>query len=160
MIKKTLTWTNFNDKQVTEDFYFHLSKPEVLQLEVGVKGGLTELIKKVIATEDHNELVAWFQKIILASYGQKSEDGRRFIKSPQLSEEFAQTGAYETLFFELAGDDQAASQFIKGILPADVQDKPKIQVTDVAIDKNAPELTFDMVKGMTAEEFAAINRRP
>jgi hypothetical protein len=157
MIKKTLTWTDFNDKEVTEDFYFHLSKPEVLQLEVGVKGGLTELIKKVIETEDHDELVTWFKKIILLSYGQKSEDGRRFIKSPQLSEEFAQTGAYEVLFMGLAGDEQAASQFIKGILPADVQDKPKIQVTDVGPDRKAPPSIKDL-QNMTADEFVQINR--
>jgi len=121
MLKKTITYTDYNDIERTEDFYFNLSKSEVAEMELGVEGGLSETLKKIVATHNNKELMAHFKRLILKAYGEKSPDGRRFIKSADLSEAFSQTEAYSALFFELMDGDKAA-EFIKGILPKDLAD--------------------------------------
>jgi hypothetical protein len=123
MLKRDIKYTDFDGAEQTETFYFNLSKSEVVELEVGRKGGLEEFIKKVIKTEDHGALVSEFKRIVLLAYGVKSDDGKRFIKSDQLREEFSQTAAFDSLFMELATSDSAATTFIQGILPKDMQDE-------------------------------------
>ncbi len=120
MLKRDITYKDFNDKEVTDTFYFNLTKSEIVELEVGYKGGLYETIQRIIDTNDRGGLVTEFKRIVLLAYGQKSEDGKRFIKSEQLREEFSQTAAYDGLFIELATNDEAAANFIKGVLPADM----------------------------------------
>jgi len=121
MLKREIKYRDFDDNEVTDTFYFNITKSEVVELEVGHKGGMEEWIKKVTKTEDHQALIAEFKRIILLSYGQKSEDGKRFIKTAEMREEFSQTAAFDALFIELATDETAAANFIKGILPADVR---------------------------------------
>lgn len=120
MLKKTITYTDYNDIERTEDFYFNLSKSELAEMQFGVKGGMSEFIKKIIATQDSQEVLKQFKKLILKAYGEKSDDGVRFIKSHELSEAFAQTEAYNNLFMEMLQSD-AAADFIKGIMPKDIQ---------------------------------------
>lgn len=127
MLKREITFTDFNDKEVTETYYFNLSKAELLEMESEYDGGLSGLLQKIIDTGDAKSMVQHFKKIVLQSYGQKSPDGKRFIKSDQLREEFEQTPAYDVLFMELASDDKKAAIFINGIMPKDLtqdQDKP------------------------------------
>lgn len=118
MLKKTITYTDCNGNERTEDFYFNLTKAEVLKMEMGVSGGMAEKIKKIIAAQDQPTIIRVFEDIILMAYGEKSDDGKRFIKSKELSTAFMQTEAYSNLFMELATDADAAAKFINGILPA------------------------------------------
>lgn len=125
MLKKTMTYTDFNDVQRTEDFYFNLTKAEILEMDLSTTGGLDKLIEKIMSTQDVPELAKIFKQIILKSYGEKSADGKRFIKSKELSEAFSQTQAFSDLYIELATDAKAATDFINGIAPADVRAQVK-----------------------------------
>lgn len=123
MLKKTITYIDYNGVERTEDFYFNLSKAEVLELEMGTTGGLTEMINKIVAAQDTPTLIKIFKDLVLRAYGEKSPDGKRFIKSDEIRDAFSQTEAYSNLFMELATDAEAASKFFNGIIPDNV-DKP------------------------------------
>ena len=120
MLKKTITYTDYNGAERTEDFYFNLSKAEITEMEMGVKGGLTETITRSVAAQDSPAIIKIFKDLILKAYGVKSPDGKRFEKSEELSTEFAQTEAYSNLFMELAFDANKAAEVINGIVPADL----------------------------------------
>lgn len=120
MLKKTITYTDYNGVERKEDFYFNLSKAEVMEMELSTTGGLAEMIKRIVAAQDQPAIIKVFKDLILKAYGEKSPDGKRFIKSPELSDSFAQTEAYSILFMELATNDDAAAKFINGIVPADM----------------------------------------
>ena len=120
MLKKTITYTDYNGNSRTEDFYFNRTKTELMKMEMGTNGGLSEMVKSIIAAQDQAALIQIFEDLILKAYGVKSLDGKRFEKSAQLSEAFAQTEAYDQLFMELATDADAAAQFINGIVPAEM----------------------------------------
>ena len=121
MLKKTVTYVDYNGIERTEDFYFNLSKAEITEMELSVEGGLSKMLEDVVNSKDNKQILAVFKEIILKAYGEKSVDGRRFVKSKELSEEFAQTEAYSELFIELALDEKAAADFINGIMPANLQ---------------------------------------
>lgn len=120
MIAKKITYTDYNGNQRTEEFCFHLNKSELMKLELGVKGGMTELMQRMIAAQDSPELMKIFEELVLKSYGVKSLDGRRFEKSEELTKEFMQTEAYSELFMELISDPKKAAEFFNGIIPADM----------------------------------------
>lgn len=126
MLKKTITYKDYNDVKRTEDFYFNLSKAEAMEMELSITGGLTEMIRKIVAAQDTPTIIATFKQIILKAYGEKSADGRRFIKSEELSKAFSETEAYSILYMELATDANAAAEFVNGIVPKDV-DAPAAQ---------------------------------
>lgn len=117
MLKKTFTYVDYNGVERTEDHYFNLSKAELMEMELSTTGGLAEMINKIVAAQDAPAIVKIFKELVLKAYGQKSADGRRFIKSKELSDEFAQTEAYSQLFMELATDADAAAKFVNGIVP-------------------------------------------
>src|SRR5690625_5067186 len=129
MLKKTITFTDYNGVERTEDFYFNLNKAEVMEMEMGTTGGFAEMINGIIAAKDVPALISIFKDMILKAYGQKSPDGRRFIKSKELSEEFSQTEAYVSLYMELATDDEAAANFVNGIMPKDLVNEVQKQGT-------------------------------
>ena len=120
MIKKTMTYTDYNGVERTEDLYFNLTKAEVMEMEMSTKGGLAEMIQRIIAAQDAPAIIKVFKDLIRKAYGVKSADGKRFIKSEELWAEFEQTEAYSMLFMELATDADAASKFINAIVPADL----------------------------------------
>jgi hypothetical protein len=120
MIAKTITYTDYNDVERTEKFYFNMSKAEVMEMEMSTSGGLAEMIQRVVAAQDQPAIIKIFKDLILKAYGVKSPDGRKFIKSEELSLDFAQTEAYSQLFMELATDAEKASEFVNGIVPADM----------------------------------------
>lgn len=117
MLKKTITYTDYNGNEHTENFYFNLSKAEVMEMEMSIDGGLAQMIERIVETQDAPAIIKLFKDLILKAYGEKSNDGKRFKKSAELSEAFSQTEAYSQLFMELATDTEAASAFINGIVP-------------------------------------------
>lgn len=118
MLKYSITYNNFDDEEVTEAFWFNLTEPEILDLELGVEGGLSEWIKTLNAEKDGQTILAQIKKILLAAYGIRSEDGKRFIKTDQLREEFSQTAAFPALFMELFMDANKVADFVIGVIPA------------------------------------------
>ena len=122
MLKKTITYIDYNGSERTEDFYFNLSKAEIMEMEMSTAGGLAEMIQRIVAAQDAPAIIKIFKELVLKAYGVKSPDGKRFIKSQELADEFAQTEAYSDLFMELATNADAAANFVNGIIPA--QEKP------------------------------------
>lgn len=120
MLKKTIIYTDYNGNERKEDHYFNLSKAELMEMEMGTSGGLAEMIKRIVDAQDAPAIIKVFKDLILKAYGIKSADGKRFMKSEEISTEFAQTEAYSILFMELATDAEAASNFINGIVPTDM----------------------------------------
>ena len=120
MLKKTITYQDYNGIERTEDFYFNLTKAEIMEMEMGTEGGMADMISRIISAQDTPSIIKVFKDLLLKSYGEKSPDGKRFIKSKELSDSFAQTEAYSVLFMELATDSDAASNFINGIIPSDI----------------------------------------
>ena len=121
MLKKIITYTDYNGVERTEPFYFNLSKAELMEMELGVTGGMTEMLDKIIAAKDAPSLMKTFKEMIMKAYGVKSDDGKRLIKSEELSIAFTQTEAYSVLFMELITDDKAAADFVNGIIPNEIQ---------------------------------------
>ena len=117
MLKKTIKYTDYDGNEREEDFYFNLSKAEITEMELSKEGGMSEYIKKISATQNGPELIKLFKDIIIKSYGEKSLDGKRFIKNQELTEAFIQTEAYSELFVELASNADEAVKFINGIMP-------------------------------------------
>lgn len=117
MLKKTITYTDYDGNERTEDFYFNLTKAEVAEMEMSYTGGMEKMLRKIVAEKDSKRIVEIFKDLILRSYGEKSADGKRFIKNQELRDAFAQTEAYSELFMELATDAEAAAAFVNGILP-------------------------------------------
>lgn len=120
MLKRDITYENFNGDLVTETYYFNLSKSEILSLDASYENGLNDAIQKIIDKKDTKALIHEFQKLILLAYGIKSEDGKRFIKNDTIREEFIQSAAYDLLFIELATNDALAAEFMLGIMPKDM----------------------------------------
>ena len=123
MLKETIKYTDYNGVERTEDFWFHLSKAELMEWEMGTTGGLTEMIKRIVDAQDAPAIIKIFKELVLKAYGQKSPDGKRFIKSEELATEFSQTEAYSQLFMDLATDADKAAAFVNGIMPSDVVEK-------------------------------------
>lgn len=121
MLRKLIEYTDYNGKTRKENFYFSLNKAELMEMELGTVGGMQNLIQLIIDKQDIPEIIKAFKMIILKSYGEKSADGVRFVKSDELSAAFSQTEAYSNLFMELISDGDAAAAFINGIVPADLQ---------------------------------------
>ena len=123
MLKETIKYTDYNGVERTEDFWFHLSKAELMEWEMGTTGGLTEMIKRIVDAQDAPAIIKIFKELVLKAYGQKSPDGKRFIKSEELATEFSQPEAYSQLFMDLATDADKAAAFVNGIMPSDVAEK-------------------------------------
>lgn len=133
MLSKNIKYTDYNGVEREEKFLFNLSKAELMEMEMGTVGGLTEMIQKIIETQDQPSIIKIFKELILKAYGEKSADGKRFVKVDNeghpLSTAFSQTEAYSVLFMELATDDVAAANFIKGIIPGDI-DISKVELPE------------------------------
>lgn len=123
MLMKTIKFEDWDGVEREETFYFNLSEAELMELELGTTGGFTKMMKTIVNKKDVPKLMATFKELILKSYGEKSLDGRRFVKSKELSEEFMQTPAYDSLFIELITNAKAASDFVNGIVPKKLAEK-------------------------------------
>lgn len=116
MLKKTIKYADLNGVERTEDFYFNLSKPEIVKMQASVKGGYDTQLKSIGAGGNPAQIMEFFEDLIIKSYGVKSEDGRRFMKSEEISKSFMETPAYETLFEELVTNDKAAATFVNEVM--------------------------------------------
>ena len=123
MVKKTITYTDYNGTERTEDFYFNLTEAEAAEMELSVEGGLSNMIDKIAKEKNVPAVVKIFKELLLKTYGEKSTDGRRFIKSEELSTAFSQTEAYSILFMELGTDPEKAAAFMNAIIPASLREK-------------------------------------
>jgi hypothetical protein len=170
VLKKTITYEDFNGETVSEDFFFHLSKAELVELEMSHTGGLSATLERIIAAQDNKALIKEFKNLILSSYGKRSDDGRRFIKNQELRDEFESSEAYSTLFMELVTDTDAAIDFVQGMIPANLEeDAKKLQAANtntpapvVPITETEPEVevvTRVEIAKMSEEELSTFGKR-
>jgi len=124
MLKKTITYEDYNGISRTEDFYFNLTEAEAMEMELSTDGGFTEQIERIINAKDIKQIIAVFKDFILKAYGEKSPDGRRFIKNQEVRDAFSQTEAYSKLFMELSTDSEAAAAFVNGVASFNKQGSP------------------------------------
>lgn len=127
MIAKKVTYTDYNGLERTETFYFNLTEAETLEWEMSATGGLTAYIEKIVAANEMPAIISVFKELVLKAYGEKSADGRRFIKNDEVRDAFAQTEAYSKIFMELATDAEKAAEFVNGITPKKANNE--VQVT-------------------------------
>lgn len=125
MLTKVIEYEDYNGILRKEAFNFNLSKAEIVEMELGTTGGLSAMVTKIVETDDRPSIIKIFKDLILKSYGVKSDDGKRFIKSDELSKEFSQTEAYTNLFMELGSDSKKAAEFVNGIVPSDMKMSPE-----------------------------------
>ena len=162
MLKKTIKYTDFNGEEQEEDFFFHLSKAELIELELSYEGGLSESMQRIVAAQDSAAIVKEFKNIVLTSYGQKSLDGKRFVKNQKLREEFESSEAYSTLFMELVTDTDAAIEFINGIVPSDLaEEAAKLSAVTQEKEKTTEVEVYTraQVEAMPSEEYATFAAR-
>lgn len=127
MLKKTIKYEDYSGKEREEDFYFNLTKAECMEMELATEGGMETRIQRIINSNDQKEIVKIFKGIILKAYGEKSDDGKRFVKISDegypLSRRFEQTEAYSNLFMLLSTNADEASKFINAVVPKDISEK-------------------------------------
>lgn len=154
MLKKRITYEDFNGEEVTEELYFNLSKAELVELELSRPGGMQEHLQKIVESEDGKAIITEFKELILMSYGQRSEDGKRFVKTQAMRDDFASTEAYSQLFFELCTDAEKAAEFVNGIIPTGLAD----EVANLQISQNGalPEPTIISVEELQAMDPAEV----
>lgn len=126
MLKKTITYTDYDGNQRTKDYYFNLSKAELTEMRLSYSGGLEKTLEKIAAEQDSKRMFAHFKDLILRSYGEKSLDGDQFVKNETLSKAFEQTEAYSELVIELLSDADAAAAFVNGVVSINQEPVPHI----------------------------------
>lgn len=127
MLKKTVTYTDYNGNERTEDFYFNLTKAECVEMNLSTAGGLDAYLQKIVDTKDVPALITQFKDLVLKAYGEKSADGRRFMKDDEIRRAFAETEAYSVIFMELVADADAAAAFVNGIVPFNPEDHKPVE---------------------------------
>ena len=135
MLKKTITYTDYDGMERTEDFWFNLSKTELTKLDAELPGGVLGVLRKIIDKKDRKALVDFIETLILRSYGEKTLDGKRFVKTPEMAEEFMQTPAYDELFMGILSDTDSQTSFINGVIPQSMA--KEIEQTDKKQVENA-----------------------
>lgn len=123
MLKKTVTYVDFDGNERTEDLYFNLSKAELMEMQFNEAGGLETKLKTIMSKLDGKEMIQTFKELILNSYGEKSPDGKRFIKNKEIRDSFEQTEAYSQIFMELVLDPDKMGAFIRDIMPKDLSEQ-------------------------------------
>lgn len=173
MLKKAIQYETFDGETVTGDFYFHLSKAELTELELTHKGGFSDYLNEIIASEDGEQIVNTLKKIIMMSYGQKSVDGRKFIKNDVLREDFMSTDAYSELFMELATSTDGAVNFIRGVMPSGLVEASENSVPELAtappvvepagsvptVDTATNELDYEAMLAQMPDDVAEVPKR-
>lgn len=168
MLKKTITYEDFNGETVSEDFYFHLSKAELVELEMSHRGGLSAALERIIAAEDNQAIISEFKNIILTAYGKRSDDGKRFIKTQELRDEFTSSEAYSTLFMDLIENTDSAVEFINGVIPKDMvaeaekiaqSNEPQEKLPVVTPVTNPKIISRQELNAMSQEEIQTLGAR-
>lgn len=141
MLKKTVTYTDYNGVERTEDFYFNLTRSELMEMHLTTEGGMDEKINNIIKAKSQSELEKLFKEILLKSYGKKSPDGRLFMKNDEIRAEFEASPVYDELYMKLFTDENAAADFVNGVIPQVQQNaNPAMQMAATA--NAAPALTL------------------
>lgn len=120
MVQKTVEYTNFFGEKRKKTLYFNLTKSELTMLSLSKAGGLDNFLQNIIEAEDMPKIIESFEAILLTSYGEKSDDGERFIKGDDISKAFKESPAYDIIFMELVSDEDKAAKFINSVLPEDI----------------------------------------
>ena len=123
MLKKTISYEDYDGNQRTEDFYFDLSEDELIEMSFSKKGGLDSFIERIVKERDAQEIIKIFKELVAKAYGKKSDDGRRFDKDEEILKDFTSTRAYTKIFMELAFNSDAAADFINRVIPNNVAEK-------------------------------------
>lgn len=123
MIKKTVTYTDYNDEERTESFYFHYTEAEILDMEMSEEGSFTDRIQRIIDAKDKTALMKLIKKFVIDAYGVKSEDGKRFMKNDDLKTAFVECPAYSDIFMEMVTNDEVAAEFVNGVIPNTMKDR-------------------------------------
>lgn len=122
MLKKTITYEDFNGEQVTNDFYFNLTRAEMIEYDASCPGGAIEYLTYLMNNRKNAPLIAAFKDLILRSYGERLPNGR-FVKTQEAYDEFKASDAYSVLFMEIVSGEEAAAAFVNGVIPKDAQKK-------------------------------------
>ena len=158
MLKKTITFEDFNEKTVTEEHFFHLSKADLLELEMSADGGLEKRLTAIVASQNNRAIFSEFRKILLAAYGKRSEDGKRFIKTQEIRDEFVSSEAFSTLLMGLLEDENEAAAFINGMVPKGLRSEtPIIEPATPATDALMDHLQIESAQTLTQAEFMAMD---
>jgi len=163
VLKKTITYKDFLDNDVTEDFYFNMTKMELAEMEVLKEGGLREHLTRIITMQDRREILNAFKDLISATVGRRSEDGKRFEKSEKITNEFMQTDAYSELVISFFTNPNAAVEFISGVMPKDLVDKvdmSQIMSQPLVFESGQKEETQDPAKKIEDYSFNELESMP
>lgn len=167
MLKKTIEYEDWDGDVVSEDFYFHISKAELIELEMSHVGGLQESLRRLVNAKDGDAIIKEFKNIILTAYGKRSDDGRRFIKNDAVREEFLATPAYSALFMELVTNVDAMIEFIQAIIPSDLSkeaakmagiDPQKTPIIAV-VTEEAEVVSKQQIAEMSPEDLENLGKR-
>ena len=123
MIKKTIKYIDYDGNEREEEFRFNLSKAELTEMEFSLNGGLSTMLKRLVQEKNSSEMIKILKEIILKSYGERSDDGKYFRKSEELSKAFSETEAFTDIFMSIVSSPEAALEFVQGILPQDVREQ-------------------------------------
>lgn len=152
MLKKTIEFNDWNDVPHKEDFYFNLTRTEILNMQLETNGGLDTLLERMIQTQDQAQLIVFFQDLIKRSYGVKSVDGRKFVKNDEVFEDFKSTPAYDVLYMELASDSKKAAAFINGLMPREIMSQISADELKSELEaKNIPQESIEAIQQVVAE---------
>lgn len=147
MYVKSITYTDYNNVERTEDFYFHLTEAEVLEwLTTNTEATIDEVLDNMKKKNNIRGLLDSAKDLIYRAYGEKSVDGRRFIKTPEVKANFMETEAYSKLFMELSTDPKAASEFVNSIIPSSLAARVK-KLTD-----EHPGATPEEIKALASSQ--------
>lgn len=132
MLKKKIKYVDYNGTEREEEFLFNLNEAELMEMEMSTSGGLAEMIQNIVQAQDAPAIIKVFKDLVLKAYGEKSPDGKYFVKEDEygnpLSRKFARTEAYSILFMELATDADAAANFVNGIMPKNISEQAAKQI--------------------------------
>jgi hypothetical protein len=156
MLKHEITYEDFNGDTVTETLYFNLSEAELIEMEFGVDNGFGEYLQNIVKAQDKNALIQNFKTIVLKAYGEKSDDGKRFMKSDQIREDFSNTAAYQELFKQLAIDSTYAANFIIGIFPKNTQPGLKKELEKVETAEKLKTSQIAILQNQLSEDTEAV----
>lgn len=151
MLKKTIVFTDFNGDAQVEEWYFNLGKADLAEMEMATPGGMATYLKKITDNQDAQDIIDTFKMFVAKSVGKRSEDGRRHIRGPQITDEFMQSGAYEEFFMQLVTDADFAAEFINGLLPREIM----AQIQNVELPE-PKEYTVAELQSMDEAEFYRI----
>lgn len=156
MLVERMTYETFDGREITEDFHFNITDAEITEMQLTTPGGLKAEIERIIDSKDQVEIINTFKSLILKCYGKKSPDGKRFIKSKEITDEFVQTNAYSQLFMKLAFDSKAAARFINGVIPAKLRSEIEKEETEET-EETEEDVQNDIVKNTSQPVVTPVN---